>query len=151
MSRIHVCLLLLASLWVPTSAVFIDFSNCLAQSVQNDTPLQLQFVPKFVDAKFNTTDSAYALNVTVWGNVTGSLPLANLPPYGDIEYWNNNATANNNGKIVDVPFPDSANKFTTLFNKVNVLTYMPWSHSVDFCSALINGTCPLMPSFAGNE
>jgi len=146
------CLLLVASLWVvPTCAVFIDFSNCLTQAVQNNRPLQLQLVPKFVDAQFNTSGSAHKLSVTVWGNVTGSLPLANLPPSNDTDYWNSNTTDTNNGKIVDVPFPDSANKFTTLFNKVNVLTYMPWSHSVDFCSSLVNATCPLVPSFSANE
>lgn len=145
---------LLVLLWaVPTSAVFIDFQNCLSLSVQNNTPLQLQFVPLFMDAKFNTTDPSNNLQVTVWGNVTGSGPeeLVILPPPNNTAYWNSNQT-NLGGKIQDEPEPDVPNpRLTTLLNKVDVLTYQPWSQSVDFCDQLINASCPLAPRFYANR
>lgn len=142
---------LIASLWVvPTSAVFIDFQNCLSESYQNDQPLQLQFDPLYMNAVFNTTDSSHNLHITVWGNVSGSGPtdLVILPP-ANASYWTKNET-NLGGKIEDVPDPTGVNKLTTLFNKVNVLTYEPWNETVEFCNQLINGTCPLAPSFKAN-
>ncbi len=86
-----ICLVLIASLWVlPTSAVFIDFQNCLSEGFQNDTPLQLQFDPLYMNAVFNTANSSHNLNITVWGNVTGSGPGAGnevrLPAWNDT-YW----------------------------------------------------------------
>jgi len=52
------------------------------------------------------------------------------------------------GKILDDPYPDSIDPhLTTLFNKVNVLTYWPYNHATDFCNELENGTCPLGPVF----
>ena len=144
-------ILLMALFAIPVSAVFIEFDNCLSEAVQNSSPLQLQFVPLFLDAKFNTTDPSNGLQVTVWGNVTGSgtdqryiLPLPTNP------YWISNQT-NLGGKIQDEPEPDSeAPKLTTLSNKVDVLTYEPWSHSYDFCDLLINASCPLGPKFFAN-
>jgi hypothetical protein len=114
-------------------------------------PLQLQFDPLYLDAVFNTTDSSHNLHITVWGNVTGSGPenLVILPPANNTAYWNSNQT-NLGGKIEDNPTPDGVNKLTTLFNKVNVLTYEPWSETVEFCNQLINATCPLAPSFNAN-
>lgn len=69
----------------------------------------------------------------------------------DTAYWEGNST-NLGGKILDSPEPDAANpKLTTLFNKVNVLTYEPWSESVRFCDQLGNGyDCPLGPNFTAN-
>ncbi|KAL3424869.1 integral membrane protein [Phlyctema vagabunda] len=140
---------LMACLFIqPGAAVFLDFQNCLSESYQHDTPLLLQFVPLFVDAVFNTTDPAHNLRVTVWGNVTGSLPLVALPGSNDTEYWNSNTTTA--GKIVNVPDPEGANKLTTSYNKVNVLTYEPWSQTLEWCKQLVNGTCPLGPSFTAN-
>jgi hypothetical protein len=55
------------------------------------------------------------------------------------------------GKILDDPYPDSIDPhLTTLFNKVNVLTYSPYNHATDFCNELENGTCPLGPVFNGS-
>jgi hypothetical protein len=145
-------LVLIASLWIiPTSAVFIDFQNCLSESYQNDQPLQLQFDPLYLNAVFNTTDSSHNLNITVWGNVTGSGPtnLVVLQPANNTRYWNSSQT-NLGGKIEDNPDPTGANKLTTLFNKINVLTYEPWSDTVEFCDQLINASCPLAPSFTAN-
>lgn len=145
-------LALLASLWAaPAAAVMVEFQNCLSQATQRTQPLELQFVPLFVDAVFNTTDPDHQLQVTVWGNITGStvgaVPRLLLPAANDTDYWNSNSTTNG-GKIVDIPFPEAASpKLTTLSNKVNVLTYQPWNQDLDFCASLINGSCPLGPRF----
>ena len=148
-------LVLVTSLWVvPTSAVLVDFQNCLSESYQNDTPQQLQFDPLYVNAVFNTTDSSHNLNITVWGNVTGSGPGNGkevlLPPANNTDYWNSNQTILG-GKIENIPDPPpGVNKYTTLFNKVNVLMYEPWSNTVNFCDQLINASCPLGPAFDAN-
>lgn len=145
-------ILLLTIEITPASAAFINFQNCLSESYQTQTPLSLQFVPLYVNAVFNRTDPSFNLNVTVWGNVTGSGPdpLVNLPPANNTEYWDN--PANTQGKIQDIPDPSLAKPLlTTLFNKVNVLTYEPFSQAVDFCDQLINGSCPLGPSFTANR
>ena len=68
----YLSIFLMALFAIPVSAVFIEFDNCLSDAVQDDSPLQLQFVALFLDAKFNTTDPNNGLQVTVWGNVTGS-------------------------------------------------------------------------------
>ncbi|KAK2628135.1 hypothetical protein QTJ16_002781 [Diplocarpon rosae] len=148
-------LVLVASIWVvPASAVFVEFQNCLSAGTQNNLPLALQFVTLFVDAIFNTTDSNHPLQVTVWGNVTGSTvgssPRLILPDGNNTDYWNSNRTESG-GKIVNIPYPELANpKLTTLSNKVNILTYQRWNTDVDFCESLINGSCPLGPSFNVN-
>ena len=143
-------MVLAASLWiVPASAVFIKFQNCLSESAQNE-PLQLQLVPQFVNAVFNTTDPSHNLRVTVYANVSGSTvapPWLVSPPGNDTAYWGSNQT-DMGGKILDNPYPDSIDPhLTTLFNKVNVLTYSPYNHATDFCNELENGTCPLGPVF----
>ncbi|KAM3089303.1 hypothetical protein ACMFMG_000907 [Clarireedia jacksonii] len=141
---------LLAGLWVhPASAVFITFTNCLSESYQNNQPYQLQFVPYFFDAAFNTTDPSHNLAVRVWGNVKGSGPGAQFtvaPPPNDTAYWNSNSSATYNGKIADEPDP-TLQLLTTLSNKVTVLTYEPYSKYVDFCDQLVNYSCPLGPNF----
>jgi hypothetical protein len=141
---------LAASLWiVPASAVFIKFQNCLSESAQNE-PLQLQLVPQFVNAVFNTTDPSHNLRVTVYANVSGSTvapPWLVSPLGNDTAYWDSNRT-DIGGKILDDPYPDSIDPhLTTLFNTVNVLTYSPYNHATDFCNELENGTCPLGPVF----
>ncbi len=148
-------LVLVASLWiVPASAVLVEFQNCLSEAAQNNLPLELQFIPLFVDATFNNTDRNHQLVVTVWGNVTGSTVGSAsrlvLPDANNTEYWNGNSTSNG-GKIVDSPFPEAAEpKLTTLSNKVNILTYEPWNQDLDFCNSLINASCPLGPRFFVN-
>ncbi|KAG9238349.1 hypothetical protein BJ875DRAFT_437573 [Amylocarpus encephaloides] len=146
-------LVLIASLWImPASAVEIPFDNCLTDSIQNNMPLQLQLVPLFVDAVFNTTDPSHPLTVQVWVNVTGSGPavkIVDLPAWNDTGYWESNRT-NFGGKILDIPEPGEANKITTLFEKVDVLSYEPWHNSRSFCGSLVNGSCPLAPRHTGN-
>jgi hypothetical protein len=152
--RMGYLLVLIASLWIlPTSAVQIEFDNCLSDARKNDVPKFIQIVPEFVDAVFNTTDPAHNLKVRVWINVDGTYnPAMEVPPpANDTEYWGSNRT-DLGGKILDVPFRDSLNpKRTTLFNKVNVLTYEPWAQSTGWCAQLKNGTCPLGPRFNVNE
>lgn len=150
-------LALITSLCIsPASAVLIDFNNCLSEAYQNGEsgqPKQLQFVPLFMDARFNTTDPRHTLQVIVWGNVTGSGPdnlVVNLPAWNDDKYWQSNET-NLGGKIISIPNEDSTNpKLTTLSNKVEVLTYEPYDHSDAFCDVLVNATCPLAPAFYAN-
>lgn len=144
LARLACIILALSVLATPTSAVLINFDNCLSLDWQKITPLYLQWVPLYMDAVFNTTDASHRLNVTVWGNVTGSLPLVVLPDGNSSEWTDGNFT---DGKIVDVPDPDGNNVATTLSNKVNVLTYQPFSQLYNFCDELINGTCPLGPVF----
>lgn len=143
-------LLLLASLWiVPASAVFIDFENCLSEEYRDSDPTELQFVPLYMDAVFNTTAPSHNLQVIVWGNVTGSGPQYVNPtlPAWNSSYWTSNSTEYG-GKIINIPEPNLADpKYTTLSNKVNVLTYEPYDHSEEFCASLVNGTCPLAPVF----
>ena len=143
-------LVLLASIWItPTSAAFVEFTNCLSEAVQNNAPLQLQLIPMFVNAVFNDSDPSHNLNVTVYTNVTGSLVGKYqyvLPNSSDSAYWNSNDTSFG-GKIENIPYPDGANKYTTLDNKVTVLTYEPYSSSAQFCEALYGGSCPLGPTF----
>lgn len=147
---------LVASLWiVPASAVLLEFQNCLSDAIQNDQPLALQIIPLYLNAVFNTTDTNHNLNVTVWGNVTGSTVGTNpkylVPPANDTQYWNSNETTSG-GKIENEPYPDDPiPKLTTLSSKVNVLTYEPWHNPVNFCEdGLLNGTCPLGPTFSAN-
>lgn len=143
-----VVVVLLNCLVPSVSAVFIPYQNCLSEDYQNSA--QLQFLPLFVDAKFNSTDPSHNLNVTVWGNVTGSLPTVILPPGSNTSYWDN--VNNTDGKIVDVDDPTAQNPLaTSFFRKVNVLTYQPYqADPADFCDSLINGTCPLGPVFPTN-
>jgi hypothetical protein len=151
--RMAYLLVLIASLWIiPASAVMIEFENCLSDATKNDLPTKLQWVPRYMDAVFNTSDPSHNLKVTVWGNVTGTFnSMIPLPSANDTQYWGSNQTEQG-GKILDIPFPDSDSpKITTIFNKVNVLTYEPWSQNVAWCSQLKNGTCPLGPRFGVNE
>ena len=148
--------LLMASLWIiPTSAVLVEFQNCLSEGVQNNPPLQLQLVPLVMNAVFNTTDPMHNLNITVWTNVTGStveLPRLVLPSSTD-PYWTTPNDTEAGGKIENNPFPNVQSPVvTTLFNKVSVLTYTPVNpHTgVNFCDQLVNGSCPLGPNFKDN-
>ncbi|QSZ31262.1 hypothetical protein DSL72_000825 [Monilinia vaccinii-corymbosi] len=145
-----ILMVLISTFWIaPVSAVFIEFSNCLGESYQGNEPYNLQFVPYFLWAVFNTTESTHNLAVQVWGDVKGSgpgSPPIPPPPINDTAYWKSNSSDTNNGKITDQPEP-TANKLTTLSNKVTVLTYEPYSGFVEFCNQLVNGSCPLGPSF----
>jgi hypothetical protein len=141
-------LAMLLCFWItPATAAFINFQNCLSQAYQDTNPPALQFVPLFMDASFNTTDPSHQLMVTVWGNVTGAYSSTEfpLPPPNSRNWTDPNYT---NGKIENLPYPRT--RWTTLSRKANVLTYEPWKESDRFCEVLVNGTCPLAPSFTAN-
>ncbi|CAG8954383.1 hypothetical protein HYFRA_00006010 [Hymenoscyphus fraxineus] len=154
-------LILVLGLWIlPTAAIDIQFENCLSDSAQKDEPLQLQLMPLFMDAVFDTENENHTLFVRVWVNVTGSGPERrivpqDLPPWDD-GYWTDLNDTGRGGKIIDEPNPElratNESKATTLFNKVNVLTYEPWSNNGGerFCDVLVNGSCPLAPRQRAN-
>lgn len=142
--------LLLLFLWIiPTSAVLLRFENCISDSYLNSSPLKLQFVPQYLDAVFQSSDPDHNLNITVWGNVTGGGPETQfvLPP-ANSSYWTTNRT-DAGGKIENLPV-DNFFRATTLFNKVNVLTYEPYEATEAFCDALLNRECPVSPVFSTN-
>jgi hypothetical protein len=137
-----VLLVMVGLLTSPTAAVYISFSNCLPVSTQNSAVLQ--FVPKFVDAVFNTTDRLHNMRITVWGNVTGSMYTEFVPPAANDSYWSD--PTKTDGKILNV----TNNVLTALRSHIDFLNYQPWAQNVEFCAQVINGTCPLGPSFAAN-
>jgi hypothetical protein len=130
----------------PVAAAAVAFENCLSDSYINNVPTPLQWVPQWVDAVFNVTDPKHTLQVTMWGNVTGSFTNVTLPPPGSPDWTNPKKT---DGKIMDEPEPNAPDpKLTTLHSKVDVLTYEPWSLNTNFCNtSLVNGSCPLAPVF----
>ncbi|KAK4165835.1 putative flavin carrier protein 3 [Cladorrhinum sp. PSN259] len=145
-------ILLLSSICRPAEAASVRFENCLPASTVQSEPKLLQWVPKFVDASFNTTDPKYTLRVTMWGNVTGSFSGAPLPPPDSPDWSNPNK---HDGKIVAVPDPDSVDaKRTTLLVNIGVLTYEPWkSDPTDFCNTSLakNFSCPLGSVFIDED
>ncbi|KAF1846329.1 uncharacterized protein K460DRAFT_356019 [Cucurbitaria berberidis CBS 394.84] len=141
-------LFVVASFLPLTTAVFVNFENCL-EPVFFTTPNRtsyLHFTPLHVWAEFNTTAPSHNLNMTVYGDVSGQTGNGEYPPPLDRSWSDPNKTF---GKIVDVD--PEGNKFTTLFANVKVLTYSAWtSPSIQFCSSLVKGSCPVGPSFSDN-
>ena len=138
-------ILTLSLLFNPSMAAFIEFENCLPPSVINNNPLQLQFIPLYVYATFNTTAASHNLNVTVYGNVSGST-WPPPPAWNDTQYWANpNETL---GKILDV---SPVNLASTLLASFNVLSYTPYnSLAMRFANNTIQGQFPLAPVFTPN-
>ncbi|KAK3705907.1 hypothetical protein LTR37_013060 [Vermiconidia calcicola] len=122
---------------------FIPWENCLRESTLNSNPQLLQWVPLFLDAKF---DSSNNLSVTVYGNVTGQQVQGDYPPPNDPDWQNDNITF---GKIADV---GSANNYSTLLADFMVLTYEAYeAKATQFCPTVSNGSsCPLGPVWNGN-
>lgn len=138
--------LIAASLCVaPVQAVLVPFENCLSESYIGNVPKKLQFTPMFVDASFDASSDAHNLRFKVYGNVSGAYTNVNLPPANDPAWSNPKIT---DGKIENVPQP--VYKYTTLYNKINVLTYQPWSQFLNFCDQVENGVCPLGPAFSAD-
>lgn len=128
------------------SAAFINFDNCLDQNIRNSNPLHLQFIPLFVDARFNTSDPSHNLNLTIYGNVSGQATQGNYPPPDDPSWSDPN---NDFGKIVDLS--PSNNKYSTLFQRFQVLTFDAYEADPSrFCNSTVNDSCPLTPSFFAN-
>ncbi|KAM5449885.1 hypothetical protein MaudCBS49596_004647 [Microsporum audouinii] len=124
-------------------AALVPFTNCLPDSITKSSPLKLQFIPLYVAAQFNSSLPALNLNVTVYGNVSGTETREPYPPPNDPHWSNPNETL---GKIVRVN--PSTNTFTTLFPQVDVVGFSASNASVvPFCDALVQGECPLGPVF----
>lgn len=64
-----------------SATLITSFTNCLPEVIQQ-SPTHLQFHPLAVDAIFDLSQFPYALNITVYGNVTGS---SSANPEGDGE------------------------------------------------------------------
>ncbi|EMC99770.1 hypothetical protein BAUCODRAFT_63325, partial [Baudoinia panamericana UAMH 10762] len=125
-------------------AGFINFDNCLDQQIVNSKPLQLQWIPLWVDAKFNR--STYTLNTTIYGNVSGQQFVGTYPSPTDPQ-WND--PSQSFGKIVSI---GSSGNYTTLLADFKVLTYDAYNaKAAQFCPSVINGTCPLGPYFNAND
>ncbi|KAF7133993.1 hypothetical protein CNMCM5793_005519 [Aspergillus hiratsukae] len=140
-------MLLLLTLVSSSRAALLNFENCLDASIVESNPLQLQFVPLDVSVIFNLEDPLYTLNVTIYGNVSGTVDRSSSYPSPDDPRWSNpNDTV---GKIVDVNIAN--NKYTTLLTDVNVVSFSPYSDASRFCEAVtLGGPCPLGPVFYAN-
>lgn len=143
------CYLVLLVVVVPVSAVRIPFTNCLDEKYVASNPQKLQWAPLYANARFDTSTPKYSLEVVVWGNVTGRQDTTvQVPSFvSDPLYWSDSGKTN--GKIIQSANPDAANPVaTTLYRRINVLTYQPVNNRVDFCKqGLFNGACPLGPTF----
>ena len=128
-------------------AAYVEFSNCLPNSIANSDPQLLQFVPLNVTAFFDPNADNQPLNITIYGNVTGKATDEPYPPPSDPS-WNNSQSIF--GKIPDFVPGDPAR--TTLLGQFNVLSYTPYTvEPVRFCDNTLQGQCPLGPSFFGSR
>ena len=136
--------------WISSAnAAYVEFRNCLDKSIVNSNPRLLQFEPFNVSAVFNGSSGSerHHLNVTVYGNVTGKATQQPYPPPEDPSWANPKDMF---GKIPNLS--QSNNKYTTLFARVNFLGYTPWvSNPSRFCESVVQGDCPLAPSFYVNQ
>lgn len=136
--------------FVPTTgAVYVDFDNCLSpniiHSASQPQPL-LQFIPYHVWASFNDSAPSHTLNITVYGNITGTATNETRPAWNDPQWQNDNKTL---GKIVDED--QSNNHYSTFFARFNVLDYTPYNAPASrFCTNTIHQQCPLIPAFNVN-
>ncbi|KAI9791276.1 MAG: hypothetical protein M1816_004057 [Peltula sp. TS41687] len=139
--------ILLGFLVPSISAAFVNFENCLEQSIVRSNPVQLQFIPLNVTAQLQRIGSGRNLNVTVYGNVTGSESATPPPPPGDPRWQNPNETL---GKIIALS--ESNNIYSTFFTKLQYLSYTPYDAiPSQFCPNLVHGVCPLGPAFDANS
>ncbi|KKK20250.1 hypothetical protein ARAM_003218 [Aspergillus rambellii] len=140
-------LLLVLSLFSPAYAALLEFDNCLDAAIIQSSPLKLQFVPLDVSVTFNLSDTLYPLNVTVYGNVSGTANQQSTYPAPDDPSWNDkNSTV---GKIIDLDVDN--NNYSTLISTVQVVSFTPYYEPFRFCDSLIHGDCPLGPVFYTNS
>lgn len=128
-------------------AAFIAFENCLDPSIINsNNPKNLQFVPLFVWASFNSSLGGNGINVTAFGNIAGIATQQPYPDISDTSYWQNpNKT---DGKIPDVAGTPGQEKYTTFTTQFNVLDYTPYNPpATRFCNSSAITACPLAPVF----
>lgn len=144
---VSLMLVVLLISWIPpASAVLLDFENCLDAAVIQSDPRQLQFVPFDVSVVFNQHDSLHPLNISVYGNVSGTANGESYPSPDDPQWSNPNDTV---GKIVDL---DTANnKYSTLLSSIDVLSFSPYHEPTRFCDSVFQGSCPLGPVFYVNS
>ncbi|KAM0706661.1 hypothetical protein Q7P35_005989 [Cladosporium inversicolor] len=141
----NICLLAL-SLPSASNAAFVNFGNCLSDNTINSDPRRLQWVPLYLDARFDTKNPTHRMNLTLYGNVTGQTVQGEYPPADDPGWSNPNVTF---GKIADV---GNDNKYSTLMSDFKLLSYEAWdAPSQQFCDTLINASCPLGPVFDANR
>ncbi|KAL1958801.1 hypothetical protein VTO42DRAFT_3638 [Malbranchea cinnamomea] len=138
---------LFASTFLTVHAAFVPFRNCLPKSITASDPLQLQFVPLLVSATIDNSNEVKKLDITVYGNVSGTANgQGDYPPPDDPRWQDENETL---GKITDVNADGSV--YTTLFANLNALTFTPYIEPpTRFCESLTQGTCPLGPVFDAN-
>ncbi|CRG91568.1 putative membrane protein C1322,03 [Talaromyces islandicus] len=137
--------LLLSFLTSTAEAVFINFDNCLEDSILDDSS-QLQFVPLFFSVVYDSSPGPNPLNITVYGNITGVASGDTEPAAGSPEWDDPKSTA---GKIVDVINNDGNLTFTTLFTTLDLLSYSPYDEPTEFCPT-VHGGCPMSPVFNAN-
>jgi hypothetical protein len=143
--------LLLPALLIPllhVSAVLLPYESCVSPGKQN--PAQdgspLQYKPLYLDVVYDANSAPHALEITVYGNVTGQTFSGSLPPPNDDSYWND--PDRTNGKITDV---GTSGNLTSLSTRYDVLSFTVANNLVRFCGALRdNESCPLGPAFFAN-
>ena len=140
-------LLLLVTFSSPVHAVWHNFDNCMPENIQQSDPLQLQFVPSNVSVVFDSADPLHALNITVYGNVSGLADTSRPYPSPNDSGWTD--PNNTVGKIPDISV--SNNKFSTLVTEINVLNFSPYNQPSRFCESVVQGECPLAPVFDANS
>ncbi|KAF2197776.1 hypothetical protein GQ43DRAFT_434861 [Delitschia confertaspora ATCC 74209] len=140
-------LLAIATIIPLANAAFINFENCLEPGIR--TSRKLQFRPYYFWAHFNTTAPSHHLNITIYGNVTGSETVDDYPPPEDGSWRDPNSTF---GKIVDISPSNPTPKYTTLFSNYRVLTYTAYqAQPAPFCQSTVNASCPIGPAFDGDR
>ncbi|KAK5110627.1 hypothetical protein LTR62_005666 [Meristemomyces frigidus] len=128
-------------------AAFINFDNCLDEGIKHSNPLQLQWIPLAVDAKFQR-EPPYTLNVTIYGNVSGQQVQGTYPPPSSSDWKNPNITF---GKISNIGSDGNGN-LSTLLADFDVLQWTAYNAKASqFCNSLINASCPLGPYFDAND
>lgn len=135
--------------WPKTvQAAFINFENCLEETITQSDPLQLQFIPFFLSVRYDLSPGPNPLTMTVYGNVSGLDSFVPYPPPDSPDWTNPNVTT---GKIQDIYKSNNTYKYSTLFTKINVLTFTPYDNPSRFCDSVTQGDCPLGPVFYKNS
>ncbi|KAJ5175643.1 uncharacterized protein N7482_001520 [Penicillium canariense] len=141
-----VALMCLVLSWAsPATAALLTFDNCLSKTILESNPPQLQYIPLDVAVTFNLSNPLQPLNVTVYGNVSGTADGSTAPAWTDSSWTNQSSTE---GKIVDLS--SSNNKYSTLITSFDVLGFSAFSNASRFCQSLSQGECPLGPVFNYN-
>ena len=138
-----------------SQAAFINFENCLGQNVINANGTNgtngtkpLQFVPLNASATLDTSSASHNLNYTVYGNITGSATIQNLPALDDPSWKNPNDTL---GKIPDLGGSGEDQKYTTFSAFIRVLGYTAYEFPQSrLCNTSALTPCPFAPVFNDN-